>query len=98
MMRDENFEREASQEDPKGFEKLENMVRKLVKVRKSDLESLRAGEDLAGVGGDYEPVPVDKRETFLTINTGGPRPFGSPPDEPVTIDGEVPWELRDEEK
>jgi len=25
-----------------------------------------------------------------------PVPFGSPPVEPLTIDGELPWELRDE--
>jgi hypothetical protein len=27
---------------------------------------------------------------------GSPVPFGSPPDEDVTVTGEVPWELRDE--
>jgi hypothetical protein len=44
MPNDENFQREASKEDPHGFEKLEELTRGLLSVRKADIRS--AGETL----------------------------------------------------
>jgi len=77
------------------FAKLGKFADDVVKARKAELEQLRAGEDLGHLAGDYEPVPVGK-EAFSGMYTN-PLPFGSPPDEPVEIDGEVPWELRDDD-
>ena len=37
MPNDENFQREASREDPEGFKKLEDLTRELLKVKKKDL-------------------------------------------------------------
>jgi hypothetical protein len=41
-----------------------------------------------------EPPPVGRPSAWNPYSS--PVPFGSPPDEPVTIEGEVPWELREE--
>lgn len=52
--------------------------------------------------GDVPTVAVDGRETGMhlgrTSTTGGfdvPGEFDLPPEEPVVLVGEVPWELRD---
>lgn len=43
-----------------------------------------------------EPPPMSK--PWMPIPYGHPIPFGDPPAEPVElVDGEIPWELRDEE-
>ncbi|HEY4268467.1 MAG TPA: hypothetical protein VGM94_09775 [Galbitalea sp.] len=44
--------------------------------------------------GEEEPPPVGPRSAFNLYSS--PVPFGGPPSEPVEIDGEVPWELRDD--
>jgi hypothetical protein len=43
--------------------------------------------------GEEEPPPVGPWSAFNLYSS--PVPFGGPPAEPVEIDGEVPWELRD---
>lgn len=84
-----------SDEENEEFGKFERLARNLIKVRKADLDRLRAGEDLGHLEGDYEPVPVGK-EAF-SGKFSSPKPFGSPPDEPVEVVGDVPWELRDDD-
>jgi len=76
------------------FAKLGRLADEVVKARKDELKRLRAGEDLGDLNGDYEPVPVST-EGLAGIYTD-PLPFGSPPDERVEIDGDVPWELQDD--
>jgi hypothetical protein len=44
--------------------------------------------------GEEEPPPVGPWSAFNLYSS--PVPFGGPPAEPVEIDGEVPWELRDD--
>ena len=77
------------------FAKLGRLADHVVEARKAELKRLRAGEDLEDLDGDYEPVPVST-DGLAGIYTD-PLPFGRPPDEPVEIDGEVPWELQDDD-
>jgi hypothetical protein len=44
--------------------------------------------------GEEEPPPVGPWSAFNLYSS--PVPFGGPPDEPIEIDGEVPWEPRDD--
>lgn len=46
------------------------------------------------VPDELEPVPIGRSE--LAAPFSDPVPFGSPPDEEVTIVGDVPWELKDD--
>lgn len=46
--------------------------------------------------GRQEPPPVSKAPVPIGGMTTSPTPFGSPPDEPVEIVGDVPWEFRDD--
>jgi hypothetical protein len=55
------------------------------------------GDDL---GEDVEPPPMASQAPVASLGIPGysppPIPFGDPPPEPVTIEGEIPWELRDD--
>jgi hypothetical protein len=56
------------------------------------------GDDL---GDDVEEPPMGRSKLFPVIGNipgYGPPPiaFGDPPPEPVELEGEIPWELRDE--
>ncbi len=44
--------------------------------------------------GEEEPPPVGPRSALNLYSS--PVPFGGPPNEPVEIDGEIPWELQDQ--
>ncbi|MES2169143.1 MAG: hypothetical protein V4479_00255 [Actinomycetota bacterium] len=46
-------------------------------------------------GDDTVEPPPEGRAPFSGM-TLDPVPFGSPPPEPVVIEGEPPWELREE--
>ena len=48
----------------------------------------------APLTGEEEPPPVGPWSAFNLYSS--PVPFGGPPSEPVEIDGEVPWELRED--
>jgi hypothetical protein len=50
--------------------------------------------DATGDDGTLEPPPEGRAPySGMTLD---PVPFGSPPPEPVIIEGELPWELREE--
>ena len=42
--------------------------------------------------GRPEPPPVGRMYPGMYVS---PIPFGSPPEQPVTLVGEIPWELRE---
>jgi hypothetical protein len=84
---------DENEHDP--FAKLGKFADDVVAARKAELKRLRAGEDLGHLTGEYEPVPVST-EGLSGIYTD-PLPFGMPPSEPVEIDGDVPWELDDDD-
>jgi hypothetical protein len=50
-------------------------------------------ERLRGVVGN---APVEGRKKGIAGFRPAPGPFDSPPEEPVVLDGDLPWELRDE--
>jgi hypothetical protein len=55
-----------------------------------------ADEVLEKLTPQIEPPPMSR--PTIPIPYGIPIPFGEPPAEPVTlVEGEIPWELRDEE-
>jgi len=41
--------------------------------------------------------PVEGRKNGIAGFRPAPGPFDAPPPEPIELDGEVPWELRDDE-
>ena len=46
--------------------------------------------------GNPEPPPAG--DDFFSGMFTDPQPFATPPDEPVEVVGEVPWELRDDDE
>ena len=44
--------------------------------------------------GDPEPPPPG--DDFFSGMFTDPQPFATPPEEPIEVVGEVPWELRDD--
>ena len=57
---------------------------------------MTARENAAGseLHGDPEPPPAG--DDFFSGMFTDPQPFATPPEEPVRVVGEVPWELRDD--
>ena len=51
--------------------------------------------DETEIHGEEEPPPAG--DDFFSGMFTDAQPFAQPPDEPVTVVGEVPWELRDDE-
>jgi hypothetical protein len=51
--------------------------------------------DPSEISGEAEEPPAG--DDFFSGMFTEPQPFAQPPDEPVTVVGEVPWELRDED-
>ncbi|MEO6533255.1 MAG: hypothetical protein ABIO06_06740 [Pseudolysinimonas sp.] len=52
--------------------------------------------DDAELQGEPEPPPAG--DDFFSGMFTDPQPFATPPDEPVEVIGEVPWELRDDDE
>ncbi|MEO6116896.1 MAG: hypothetical protein ABIP33_10975 [Pseudolysinimonas sp.] len=44
-----------------------------------------------------EPEPPPPGDDFFSGMFTDPQPFSTPPDEPVKVVGDVPWELRDDD-
>jgi hypothetical protein len=56
-----------------------------------------ADEVLKKLSPQVEPPPMSR--PTMPVPYAYPIPFGEPPAEPVTlVEGEIPWELRDEEQ
>jgi hypothetical protein len=51
--------------------------------------------DESEIHGQSEEPPAG--DDFFSGMFTDPQPFAQPPDEPVTVVGEVPWELRDDD-
>lgn len=51
--------------------------------------------DESELHGEREAPPAG--DDFFSGMFTDPQPFALPPDEPVTVVGEVPWELRDDD-
>lgn len=68
----------------------------MVKPPPDDATKPDADEVLEKLSPRVEPPPMSR--PTMPVPYAYPIPFGEPPAEPVTlVDGEIPWELREEE-
>jgi len=54
----------------------------------------RTADDEPELHGEAEEPPTG--DDFFSGMFTDPQPFATPPDEPVEVIGEIPWELRDD--
>lgn len=68
----------------------------MAKSLSNDPKPDAAAEVLKKLSPQIEPPPMSR--PTMPVPYAYPIPFGEPPAEPVTlVEGEIPWELREEE-
>jgi hypothetical protein len=69
----------------------------MVKPQPDDMKKADAADEvIEKLSPKVEPPPMSR--PTMPVPYAYPIPFGEPPAEPVTlVEGEIPWELRDEE-
>jgi hypothetical protein len=68
----------------------------MAKTPSDDSKRDAAAEVIEKLSPTVEPPPMSR--PTIPIPYAFPIPFGEPPAEPVTlVEGEIPWELRDED-